>query len=159
MRTVLVAASIAAAVGGTLATKVLLTERAEDPYSRDYLLVAQRAPDTLLSLISAALPACLSDSARSYLSEVVVADLAAKTLFKSGVLMAEGRTAEERSNELRTYVLDESRALSPTQSATYLSLLKGKLLGPDKMLCVYSAVRASYERRIDLKAISWDLRI
>jgi hypothetical protein len=159
MRTVFVAASIAAAIAGTLTTQALFTEGAEDRYSRDYLLVAQRAPDTLLSVISASLPACLSESARPYLSEVIVADLAAKTLFKSGVLMAEGRTAEDRSNELRTYVLGESGALSPTQRATYLSLLKGELLGPDKMLCVYSAVRASYERRVDLKAISWDLRI
>jgi hypothetical protein len=159
MRTVFVAASIAAAVAGTLTIQALLSEGDEDRYSSDYLLVAQRAPDKLLSVISAALPTCLSESARPYLSDVVVADLAAKTLFKSGVLMAEGRTAEARSNELRTYVLDESGAMSPTQRATYLTLLKAELLGPDKMLCVYSAVRVSYERRVDLKAISWDLRI
>jgi hypothetical protein len=158
MRIILLAVLVASAVAGALAIHAASTKDTVDPYAREYLLMAQRAPDQLQELISAALPGCLDVAARPYIADTAVADLATKTLFKSGILMVEGKTAEQSSGEVVPYILYHARSFSPAQKRDFADLMKNGQFGPDTLLCVYSSVRAARAGRVDMKAIAWDLR-
>jgi len=158
MRIILLSVSIFSAVAGALAIYGVSTRNTVDPYAREYLLMAQRAPDRLQELISAALPGCLDLAARPFVADTAVADLATKTLFKSGILMVEGKTTEQSSGEVVPYILDHARSLSPAQKTNFADLMKSGQFGPDTLLCVYSSVKAAHATRVDMKAIAWDLR-
>ena len=158
MRIILLAVSVASAVAGALAIHAISANNTEDPYAREYLLMAQRAPDQLQELILAALPGCLDLAARLFVADNTVAELATKTLFKSGILMVEGKTAEQSSREVVPYILHHARALSPAQKTNFADLMKSGQFGPDTLLCVYSSVKAAHATRVDMKAIAWDLR-
>lgn len=88
----------------------------------------------------------------------MVAELVARTLLRSGVLMAEGKTSEQSAEEFIPWILKQAASLEPVQKETYLALVKGELSGSEAILCVNSSIWASIGKRIDLKARAWDIR-
>jgi len=88
----------------------------------------------------------------------MIADLAAKTFFRSGVLMAEGKNAEQSAEEFIPWIIKQAEPLNSVQKNAYLALIKGELTTPDVILCVHSSIKTSIDERIDLKAAVWDIR-
>jgi hypothetical protein len=158
MRIIPLAIPFAAAVAGTLAIYAASTGDTVDPNAREYLLMAKRAPDQLQKLIAAVLPACLSDTARPYITDRGVADLVARTLLRSGTLMAAGKTSVQSSEGIVPYILEHARSLSPAQRATYVNLMKGGHVGPDTLLCVYSSLKTASAGHVQFKSVTRDLR-
>jgi hypothetical protein len=123
--------AVVAVTAGVFGVRALSTEDTTEPFSSDFLLMTHQSPDQLLQLITIALPACLDDDARRYITDSGVFELATKTLFKSGVLMAERKSADASSKEMVSYILEQSKSLNAAQKANYLSLMKSDLNGSD----------------------------
>lgn len=134
------------------------TGEAETSPAERYLLLANHAPDQVSSLIASALPRCLPAGAQPLVAERPIAELAVKTLFKSGVLAAQGKTAKESATEFIQWITQQAEPLSASQKEDYLKLLKTGLNSEETMLCVYGLVSTAAVERIDLKAHSWNLR-
>lgn len=136
----------------------LPSKTADDDFPAQYVRLARATPDELITMIATTLPQCLTREAQAALDDPVLADFAAKTFFKSGLLMAEGKSAEQASEEFIPWLTEHSKALNPAQKEIYADLVKTKLNTSDVMLCLYSAIRTSIANRIDLKAKIWELR-
>ncbi len=159
MRFILAAAIGSVAITGMFgAYSTLSSTTSDSDFSIQYLQLASSNPDLLTMEIANNLPNCLSELARGLLDDSMVADLATKTLFKSGILIAEGKSAEQSAKEFIPWITEQAKPLNSLQKETYLKLIRGELLRPNVALCVISSVKAAIGEKIDLKAVAWDLR-
>ncbi|SCX31045.1 hypothetical protein DSM25558_5110 [Agrobacterium sp. DSM 25558] len=159
MRLIFAAAITLVAITGIFgAYSTLPSKTTDNDFSNHYLQLARNSPDLLGKVIKSTLPNCLTDAARVLLDDQMIADLATKTFFKSGVLMAEGKKAEQSAKEFIPWIVKQAEPLGPVQKKTYLALVKGELTSPDVILCVHSSIKTLIDKRIDLKASVWDIR-
>lgn len=156
MRLLIPIIAAVAALSGAFGIYSTTAWRSDGGFREHYLALARHAPDRLSGLIASALPSCIPDAARTLASDDEIADLTVKTYFKSGVLMAEGKTAEQSAEEFIPWILKQVEPLSTAQKEKYLKL--ARLNTETSILCVYTSVEASLSERIDTKASSWDLR-
>ncbi|MFK3691964.1 hypothetical protein ACI2J4_17060 [Agrobacterium tumefaciens] len=158
MRIILFGSIAFAAIAALGANFFSSSTTSANEFSVRYLQLARINPQTLTSLISTSLPNCLGEAARRELHDTAVADLATKTYFRSGVLMAEGKSADESANELIFWIIQESKSLNNFQKQAYIRLSKGGLMTKGAILCVHSQIRAAMDERINLKAFTWNFR-
>lgn len=159
MRLFSAVATISIVITGILgAYSYLPSKTADEDFPAQYVRLAQATPEELTTMIATTLPKCLTREAQVALDDPILMDFTAKTFFKSGLLMAEGKSAEQASEEFMPWLTEHSKALTSAQKETYADLVKTKLNTSDVMLCLYSAIRTSIANRIDLKAKIWALR-
>lgn len=158
MRLLLLTAAAVAAISGVFGIYSTTVSSNGDGFSEKYLALSRRAPEQLNALIASALPDCIPSGIRPSLSDRVVADLAIKTYFKTGVLMAEGKSEEQSSEEFIPWILEEAKPLSESQKEGYRRLLSGGLTARETIFCVNSSIKEAFATRIDVKASGWALR-
>jgi hypothetical protein len=158
MRLLLLTAMAVAAISGGAVIYSTTPPNTENSFPAQYLSLSRRAPGHLSAFIASALPGCLPSGVRPLLSDGDVADLAVKIYFKSGVLMAEGKSEEQSSGELIPVIMKQAEPLSERQKERFLSLLNGGLTARETIFCVTSSIKESLAARIDVKASGWDLR-
>jgi hypothetical protein len=134
-------------------------QQQEAAFSAQYLSIAQEAPDRLLTLFEAAIPVCMPSASHRLLGDVQVHNLAAESLLKSGVLMAEGKSAEQSSDELIPWITKTGETLTRVQKTAFVDLLEAGLSKQEVMLCVMSRIKGQLNDRLDVKAMAWPLRV
>ncbi|WP_105416444.1 hypothetical protein [Neorhizobium sp. T25_27] len=159
MRFLIAAAVGSVAITGTFGAYTALSPVTQDnDFSDRYLQLARNAPDLLARVIAATLPNCLTEAARGPLNDAMVGGLATKTYFKSGIFMAEGKSAEQSADEFIPWITKQAEPLNAAQREAYLTLINGELTSPNVVLCVNSAIKSAITEKIDLKAGVWNLR-
>lgn len=158
MRLLFLTGVAVAAISGAFGIYSTTVSNNGDGFPEHYLALLRRAPDQLNAIIASALPDCIPSDIRPSLSDRGVADLAVKTYFKSGILMAEGKTEEQSSEEFIRWILEEAKSLSESQKDGYRRLLNGGLTSRETIFCVVSSIKEALATRIDVEASGWDLR-
>lgn len=154
----LVAVLSALSIGGVGLHRLLQPVAAANPdFSTRYRRLAEQSPDRLIGLLQSALPQCLPANARPLVQDTAVAELAAKTLFRSGLVMAEGKSAEQGASELIPWLSGQAKSLTGEQRDAYLDLLKTGLNRPETTVCVLSAARSTPGSGLGVETAERDL--
>lgn len=159
MRLFLLAIVICTAVAGAFGVySSTLSGKAKQDFSARYLQSAKNDPEGLRKSIGKALSSCLKADDRRLVADAKVSDLAIRTLFKTGVFMAQGKAPDQSAKEFIPWIMRETAPFNTKQKADYLKLFKTSLNDQNTTLCVFSAIKTSLADEAELRTEGWQLR-